>query len=297
MWLCFMTARWLDDPLLVIPCSQQVCGCILSLLDVWLILCLSFLALRLYVVVFYYCWMSGWSACHSLLSAGMWLCFVIAGCLADAPPMIPCFQQVCGCVLSLLDDWLILCLSFLAPRMYVVVFCHCWMSGWSYACHSLLSVCMWLCSVPTRCLDDWLIFCLSFLAFSMYVVVFCPHQMSGWSFACHSLLSACMWLCFVPARCLADPLLVMPCSQQVGGCVLSLLDDWLILCLPFLALSLYVVVFCHCWMTGWSSACHFLLSACMWLCFVTAGCLADLLLVILCFQRVGVFFCPCWMSV
>src|ERR1700729_1475526 len=107
MWLCFVPAGCLADPLLVIRCSQRVCGCVLSLLDVWLILCLSFIALRKYV----------------------WLCFVPAGCLADLLLVIPCSQQVCGCVLSLLDVWLTLCLSFLALRMYVVVFCPCWMSG------------------------------------------------------------------------------------------------------------------------------------------------------------------------
>ena len=80
MWLCFVPAGFLTDPLLVIPYSQRVCGCVLSLLDVWLILCLSFLALRMYVVV-----------------------FVPAGCLADPLLVIPCSQGVCGCVLSLLD--------------------------------------------------------------------------------------------------------------------------------------------------------------------------------------------------
>src|ERR1700734_1536651 len=131
MWLCFVPAGCLVDLLLVIPCSQDVCGCVLSLLDVWLILCLSFLALSEYVVVFCPCWMSGLSsACLSLLSASMWLCFVPAGCLADPLLVIPCFQDVCGCVLSLLDVWLILfCLSFLALRMHVVVFCPCWISG------------------------------------------------------------------------------------------------------------------------------------------------------------------------
>src|ERR1700734_374067 len=102
MWLCFVPAGCLADPLLVIPCSQQVCGCVLSLLNVWLILCL-----------------------YSLLSGCMWLCFVPAGCLADPLLVIPCSQDVCGCVLFLLDVWLILCLSFLALRVYVVVFCPC----------------------------------------------------------------------------------------------------------------------------------------------------------------------------
>jgi hypothetical protein len=101
MW-CFIFAGCLADPLLVIPCSQAVCGCVLSLLDVWLILCLSFLALREYVVV-----------------------FVPAGCLADPLLVIPCSQLVCGGVLSLLNVWLILCLSFLAFSKYVVVFCLC----------------------------------------------------------------------------------------------------------------------------------------------------------------------------
>ena len=59
-------------------------------------------------------------------------------------------------------------------------------------------------------------------------------------------LSECMGLYCMPAECLADPLLVIPCSQQVCGCVLSLLNVWLILCLSFLALSKYVVVFCPC---------------------------------------------------
>src|ERR1700735_5244046 len=103
MWLCFAPAECLADPLLVIPCSQDVCGCVLSLLDVWLILCLSFLALSEYVVV-------------------------PAGCLADPLFVIPCSQQVCGCVFFLLDVWLILCLSFLALSECVVVFCPCWMS-------------------------------------------------------------------------------------------------------------------------------------------------------------------------
>src|ERR1700727_2289818 len=130
----------------------------------------------------------------------MWLCFVPAGCLADPLLVISCSQRVCGCVLSLLDVWLILSLSF--------------------------------------------------LALSEYVIVFCPRCMSGWSSSCHSLLSGCMWLCFVPAGCLADPLLVIPCSPVVCGCVVSPLDVWLILCFSFLALSVYVVVFCPCWMSG-----------------------------------------------
>jgi len=83
MWLCFVPAGCLADPLLVIHCSQDVCDCVLSLLDVWLILCLSLFALSKYVVVF----------------------------------------------LSLQHVWLILCLSFHALRQYVVVFCPCWMSG------------------------------------------------------------------------------------------------------------------------------------------------------------------------
>ena len=28
MWLCFVTAGCLADPLLVIPCSELVCGCV-----------------------------------------------------------------------------------------------------------------------------------------------------------------------------------------------------------------------------------------------------------------------------
>src|ERR1700729_3022378 len=100
MWLCFAHAECLADPLLVIPCSQRVCGCVLPLLNVWLILCLSFLALRRYVVV-----------------------FVPAECLADPLLVIPCSQDVCGCVFHLLNVWLILCLSFLALSLYVVVFC------------------------------------------------------------------------------------------------------------------------------------------------------------------------------
>ena len=103
MWLCFIPAGCLADPLLVIPCSQDVCGCVLSLLDVWLILCLSFLALSVYVVV----------------------CFFPAGCLADPLHVIPCSQDVCGCILSLLDVWLILRLSFLVLSLYVVMFCPC----------------------------------------------------------------------------------------------------------------------------------------------------------------------------
>ena len=106
MWLCFVPAGCLTDPLLVNPCSQPVCGCVLFLRDVWLILCLSFLALREYVVV-----------------------FVPAECPVDPLCVIPFSQQVCGCVLSLLDVWQILCLSFLALSLYVVVFCPCWMSG------------------------------------------------------------------------------------------------------------------------------------------------------------------------
>ena len=228
-----MPSECLADIVVVIPCSQFVRNCFLSLLDGWLILCLSFFALSKYVVIFCPCCMSGWSsACHSLLSACMWLCFVPAGCLADPLLAIPCSQEVCGCVLSLLHVWLILYLSFLALSLYVVVFCPCWMSLWSSACDSLLSACMWLCFIPAVCLTDsllviscsqfvcrcvltlpdvWLILCLSFLALRMYVVVFCPSGMSGWSSACHSLLSVCMWLCFVPAKYLADPLLVIPC--------------------------------------------------------------------------------------
>src|ERR1700683_3443530 len=130
MWLCFVPAGCLADPLLVITCSQQVCGCVLSLLDVWLIHCLSFLALRMYVVMFCPFCMSGlFSACHFLLSGCMCWYFVPAGCLADPLLVIPCSQRVCGCVSSLLDVWLILCLSFLALSEYVVVFGPCWMSG------------------------------------------------------------------------------------------------------------------------------------------------------------------------
>src|ERR1700677_3627398 len=102
MWLCFAPAECPADPLLVIPCSQFVCGCVLPLLNVWLILCLSFLALSKYVVV-----------------------FAPAECLADPLLVIPCSQYVCGCILPPLNVWLILCLSFLALRMYVVVFCPC----------------------------------------------------------------------------------------------------------------------------------------------------------------------------
>src|SRR6202042_2194126 len=130
MWLCFAPAECLADPLLVIPCSQEVCGCVLPMLNVWLIACLSFLALSLYVVVFCPRWMSGSSsACHSMLSGCMWLCFISAGCLADPLLVIPCFQFVCGCVSSLPNVWLIFCLSFLALSLYVVMFCPCWMSG------------------------------------------------------------------------------------------------------------------------------------------------------------------------
>ena len=100
MWLCFVPTECLADPLLVIPCSQLVCGCILSILNVWLILCLSFLALSMYVVV-----------------------FVHPECLADPLLVIHCSQGVCGCVLSILNVWLILCLSFLALSKYVAVFC------------------------------------------------------------------------------------------------------------------------------------------------------------------------------
>src|ERR1700677_2573039 len=82
MWLCFVPAECLADPLLVISCSQFVCDCVLSLLNVWLILCLSFLALRMYV-----------------------LCFVPAECLADPLLVISCSQRVCGCVLFLLNVW------------------------------------------------------------------------------------------------------------------------------------------------------------------------------------------------
>ena len=117
--------------------------------------------------------------------------------------------------------------------------------------------------------------------------------MSGWSSACHSLLSGSMWLCFVPGECLPDPLPVISCSQQVCGCVLCLMNVWLILCLSFLALSEYVVVFCSWWMSGWSSACHSLLSACMQLCFVPEECLADPMSVIPCFQLVCDCFCLC----
>jgi hypothetical protein len=44
MWLCFVPAEYMADPLLVIPGSQEVCGCVLFPLKVWLIICLSFLA-------------------------------------------------------------------------------------------------------------------------------------------------------------------------------------------------------------------------------------------------------------
>jgi hypothetical protein len=53
MWLCFVPAECLADALLVIPYSQDVCGCVLSLLNVWLILCLLLLAFRMYELVFY----------------------------------------------------------------------------------------------------------------------------------------------------------------------------------------------------------------------------------------------------
>jgi len=168
----FMPGECLADVVFVIPWSQLVCGCVLSLLDVWLILCLSFLALSLYVVVSCPCWMFGWSSL-----------------------VIPCSQWVCGCVFTLLNVWLILCLSFLALRMYVVVFCPCWMSDWSSACHSLLLGCMWLYFVPAGCLADPL----SFLALRMYVVVFYPYWISSWSSACPCFLSGCMCFCFVPA--------------------------------------------------------------------------------------------------
>src|ERR1700685_4489568 len=126
MWLCFAPAECLADPLLVIPCSQQVCGCVLPLMNVWLILCLSFLALSKYVVVF--CpLLNVWLilCLSSLLSGSMWLCFAPAECLADPLLVIPCSQFVCGCVFPPLNVWLILCLSFLALRLYVVVFCPC----------------------------------------------------------------------------------------------------------------------------------------------------------------------------
>src|ERR1700721_84549 len=71
----------------------------------------------------------------------MLLCFVPAGCLADSLLVIPCCQRVCGCVLSLLDVWLILCLSFLALRMYVVVFCLC-----SIFCLPMLTIFLFLLS-------------------------------------------------------------------------------------------------------------------------------------------------------
>jgi hypothetical protein len=106
MWWCFVPDECLADPLLVIHCSQRVCGCVLFLLNVWLILCLSLLALRMYVVV-----------------------FVFTECLADPLLVTPCFQDVCGCILSLLNVWLIVCSSFLALRQYVLVFCPRWMSG------------------------------------------------------------------------------------------------------------------------------------------------------------------------
>jgi hypothetical protein len=123
MWLCFVFAECLADPLPAIPCSQDVCGCV-SLLNVWLILCLSFLAqfvcgcdlslLNVWLIL-----------CLSLLLESMWLCFVPAECLANLLLVISCSQRVCDCVLSLLNVWLILCLSFLALRKYVVVFCPC----------------------------------------------------------------------------------------------------------------------------------------------------------------------------
>src|ERR1700691_5671851 len=34
MWLCFVPAGCLADSLLVIPCSQRVCGCVLSPLNI-----------------------------------------------------------------------------------------------------------------------------------------------------------------------------------------------------------------------------------------------------------------------
>src|ERR1700735_4561935 len=99
MCFYFMPAGCLADPLLVIPCSQQVCGCVLSPLNVWLILCLS------------------------LLSARMWLCFFTAECLAR--PLLVLALSKYVVVFCLLNVWLILCLSFLAFRQYVVVFCPC----------------------------------------------------------------------------------------------------------------------------------------------------------------------------
>ena len=63
-------------------------------------------------------------------------------------------------------------------------------------------------------------------------------------------LAECMGFYFMPGACLTDIVFVIAGSQDVCGCVWSLLDGWLILCLSFLALSLYVVVLCPCWMSG-----------------------------------------------
>jgi hypothetical protein len=51
----FVPVGCLAELLPVIPCSQEVCVCVLSPLHVWLIPCLSLLALSLYVVVFCPC--------------------------------------------------------------------------------------------------------------------------------------------------------------------------------------------------------------------------------------------------
>ena len=65
------------------------------------------------------------SLCFQNVCASIYAC----DCLADVVFVIPCSEFVCGGFLSLLDVWLILCLSFLALSKYVVVFCPCWMSG------------------------------------------------------------------------------------------------------------------------------------------------------------------------
>ena len=98
MWLCFVPAEYPADPLLVFACHQDVCDCVLSLLDILLILCWSLLATRKYVIG-----------------------FVPAGYPADPLLVFACHQIVCDCVLCLLNILLILYWSLFTISGYVIV--------------------------------------------------------------------------------------------------------------------------------------------------------------------------------
>jgi hypothetical protein len=152
------------------------------------------------------CWMSDWSlVCYSLFSGCMWLCFVLNECFANPLSINPCSQLVCGCFLSLMNVWLILCLSFFALSEYVIVFCPCWMFAWFFVCHSLLSGCMWLCFVFDECLTYPLFVipcsqhvCSCFWLFWLFCLTFCfkhnPH--SGYDFSLHNYTNPIFQLLF-----------------------------------------------------------------------------------------------------